>query len=85
MRPTSSYELLTRDGCHLCEQMAELLDEVLPSRGLSWQPVDVDSDAALQERFGEVIPVLLRDGLPVAKVRLDRRQLERIVLRRRSV
>jgi hypothetical protein len=65
--------------------MAAVLDEILPPHGLSWEQVDVDGDAALRERFGEVIPVLLRDGRPVAKVRIDRRQLERIVRRRRGL
>ena len=85
MPPAPRFELLTREGCHLCDQMAAVLDEILPPHGLSWEQVDVDGDAALRERFGEVIPVLLRDGRPVAKVRIDRRQLERIVRRRRGL
>lgn len=79
----AGFELLTRDGCHLCEEMEHVLDEALPAHGLEWRAVDVDSDPALRERFGDVVPVLLRDGRPVAKVRLSRLQLERIVKRRR--
>ncbi len=63
--------------------MERLLDEVLPARGLSWRRLDVDADPELRSRFGNTVPVLLRDGRPVAKVRLDRRSLERIVNRRR--
>ena len=81
--PPACYELVTREGCHLCDEMAVLLDEVLPSRGLSWSPRDVDAEPELRERFTDVVPVLLRDGIPVAKVRTDRRSLERIVRRRR--
>jgi glutaredoxin len=77
------YRLLTRAGCHLCDDMARMLDDVLPRRGLTYETVDVDSDSALRQRFGEVVPVLLRDGTAVAKVRTDREQLERIVARRR--
>jgi hypothetical protein len=62
--------------------MASLLDEVLPEFGQIYSLRDVDSDPGLRTRFGDVVPVLLRDGLPVAKVRLDRRTLERIVRRR---
>lgn len=80
---SSRYELLTRAGCHLCDEMAAVLDSVLPVAGLSWNAVEVDSDAALRERFGDLVPVLLRDGKAVAKVRISRRQLERIVKRRR--
>lgn len=82
-RGEGRYELLTRPGCHLCDAMAEVLDEVLPRHGLSWVAKNVDSDPELRGRFGEVIPVLLRDGRPVAKVRVDRRRLERIIRRRR--
>ena len=73
------YEMLTRDGCHLCDEMAAVLDEVLPGYGLSWSPRDVDAELELRARFTDVVPVLLRDGLPVAKVRLDRRNLIRII------
>ena len=77
------YEMVTRVHCHLCDEMAAVLDAVLPAYGLSWEPVDVDADPELLRRFGEVVPVLLRDGQPVAKVRIDARQLRRIVRRRR--
>jgi hypothetical protein len=63
--------------------MAALLDEILPSHGLSWSPRDVDADPDLRERFTDTVPVLLRDGVPVAKLRVDRRSLDRIVRRRR--
>jgi glutaredoxin len=77
------YQLLTRAGCHLCDDMARLLDDVLARRGLAYQSIDVDRDAALRDRYGESVPVLLRDGTAVAKLRADREQLERIVARRR--
>jgi hypothetical protein len=80
--PAARYELLTRAGCHLCDDMAAVLDEALPELGQSYTFRDVDAEPDLQARFGDTVPVLLRDGLPVAKVRLDRRTLERIVRRR---
>jgi len=82
--PPAKYEMVTRDGCHLCDEMAALLAEVLPSFGLSYTERDVDADSGLRERFSDVVPVLLRDGRPVAKVRLDRKTLERIVRGRRE-
>jgi len=78
------YELVTRDGCHLCDEMARVLDAVLPRFGLSYASLDVDADPDLRERFGDVVPVLLRDGMPVAKVRVGERELERIVRRSRG-
>jgi glutaredoxin len=77
------YQLLTREGCHLCDDMARLLDELMPRRGMSYDVVDVDADPELRERWGETVPVLLRDRVAVAKVRLDAAGLERILDRRR--
>jgi len=81
---TPRLELLTRDGCHLCEEMAAVLDSTLPELGLTYRRVDVDTDPDLRRRFGETIPVLLRDGKPVAKVRLGAADLRRILARRRG-
>ena len=81
--PSVLYELVTRQGCHLCDEMAALLDEVLPAFGLSYTLRDVDAEPELRVRFTDVVPVLLRDGRPVAKVRTDRPTLIRIVQGRR--
>lgn len=80
--PRARYELVTRGGCHLCDEMAAVLDEILPFHGLSYSLRDVDAEPALRERFTDAVPVLLRDGVPVAKLRVDRRSLDRIVRRR---
>jgi hypothetical protein len=77
------FELLTRDGCHLCHEMEAVLRRVLPPQGQRLRLRDVDSDPALLQRFGDVLPVLLRDGLPVAKVRLSEAQARRLARRRR--
>ncbi len=75
--------LLTRPKCHLCDEMRVVLDEVLPGLDLDYREVDIDNDPQLVERYGESIPVLLRDGRAVAKVRIEPSQLRRIVARRR--
>ncbi len=78
-KPPPRFELVTRRGCHLCEEMAAELE----AAGLAYTTVDVDRDDRLQDRFGDVVPVLLRDGKPVAKVRVDGARLRRLVRRRR--
>jgi len=79
----SEWRLLTREGCHLCDEMATVLDRVLGAEGEAWATVDVDRDTELRARWGETIPVLLRDGKAVAKVRLDESQLRRLIAGRR--
>jgi hypothetical protein len=64
--------------------MARLLDVVLPEYGLDYDAVDVDREPELRRRFGDTVPVLLRDGRPVAKVRVDAGRLRRLVARRRD-
>lgn len=73
------FELVTRHECHLCDEM----EAVLMAAGLTFASLDVDADPRLAERFGDVVPVLLRAGRPVAKIRLTRRELARIVSRHR--
>jgi hypothetical protein len=73
------FELVTRRRCHLCDEMAAQLE----SAGLSFSSLDVDQHPELRARFGEVVPVLLRDGRPVAKVRISAGRLRRLVRRRR--
>lgn len=77
------YELITREGCHLCDEMAAVLDEVLPRYGLGYSLLDVDVEPELRVRYTDLVPVLLRDGVPVAKLRVDRWTLVRIVEGRR--
>lgn len=79
----SRYELLTRTECHLCDEMKAVLDRVFGELGVEYASVDVDHDVALVECYGETVPVLLRDGRAVAKVRLTDQQARRIVRRRR--
>ena len=73
------FAMVTRAGCHLCDEMAAELE----AAGLEFSSVDVDREPALRARFGAVVPVLLRDGKPVAKVRLDAARLRRLVRGRR--
>lgn len=56
MKTPGPVILYTRDGCHLCELAANLLDDA----GVAWRAVDIDGDAALSERYGLVIPVVRR-------------------------
>jgi glutaredoxin-like protein DUF836 len=64
--------LLSRKGCHLCDQMRQEADALLADRPREWEIVDVDLDPALAQRYGEVLPVLFVNGVLFARVRLPR-------------
>lgn len=63
-------KLLSRPGCHLCEELRSRVDQLLGDRPREWEVVDVDSDPDLAKRFGREIPVLYVNGRLFAKIRL---------------
>jgi glutaredoxin len=48
-------KLYSREGCHLCEEMAAQLRGL----GIAFDEVDVDSDPHLRLRYGRDVPVLV--------------------------
>jgi hypothetical protein len=60
---TPRLELLTRVGCHLCEEAASTLARLAAEAGLAPPvPIDVDADPQLQAEYGDRVPVVLLDG-----------------------
>lgn len=70
-------ELVTRQGCHLCEDALALLRDL----GLEPRQRDVDTDAELFRLYDFRVPVLLVDGRVVGEGRLDRDALSRALRR----
>lgn len=64
--------LLSRPGCHLCDEMRREVDVLLADRPHEWNVVDVDTDPDLARRYGDSIPVLFVNGHLFAKIRLPR-------------
>ena len=62
--------LLSRPGCHLCEELRSRVDALLGDRPREWEVVDVDSDPALARAWGDSIPILYVNGRLFAKTRL---------------
>ncbi|MGY1635235.1 glutaredoxin family protein [Geodermatophilus sp. SYSU D00742] len=55
-------QLITRQGCHLCENAATTLEQIAAEAGLATVAVDVDADPDLQAEYGDRVPVVLLDG-----------------------
>jgi glutaredoxin len=68
-----SLVLVTRRGCHLCDQALELL------RSLGHQPqlADVDADDRLHDLYDWRVPIVLLDDRVVAEGKITREQLEK--------
>jgi predicted thioredoxin/glutaredoxin len=69
--------LVTRRGCHLCDEALSLL------RGLGVEPEqdDVDADADLHRLYDWRVPVVLVDGRIVGEGKIEREQLQRAIAR----
>jgi Glutaredoxin-like domain (DUF836) len=63
--------LLVRAYCHLCDEMHAALGPLLAASGIRVDVIDVDSDAALEARWGEKVPVLLDGAHELCHFRLD--------------
>ena len=61
--------LYTRPGCHLCEEMKAVIRRVQGQAACELAEVDVSLDETLLRRYGHHVPVLLADGVEVARTR----------------
>ncbi len=60
--PVSELILYTTLGCHLCEQAAELLQQVQIEQDLQITPVDIADDEKLVDMYGIRIPVIRNEA-----------------------
>lgn len=63
--------LYSRPGCHLCDEARPVVAGVCGDGGAEWVEVNVDTDADLQSRYGDEVPVVTVDGETVAFWRVD--------------
>ena len=72
--------VLSREGCHLCEDMLLALAELERTQAIPpVMVVDVDSDAGLSRQYGLKVPVLLLDGSVICHYTLNSKELLRLV------
>jgi glutaredoxin len=55
--------LLTRPGCHLCDDAREVIVKVSAEIGVPWEERDITQDPDDLRRYGDLIPVTLIDGV----------------------
>jgi glutaredoxin len=69
--------LVTRAGCHLCEQAEPVVARAAADAGAALEVLDVDADAALLALHSDKVPVVLLDGVEHAYWQVDERALRR--------
>ena len=69
--PDPRVVVLTRQGCHLCDDAIAVIETVCRERDVPWQAVDVDSDPELRAQYTDHVPVTFVDGVRFALWFLD--------------
>lgn len=63
--------LYSRTWCHLCDDMLSGLRQLQSGQHFDLTVIDVDSDPALERRFGEWVPVLMHGERELCHYHLD--------------
>ncbi len=69
MKP--KLKVLSRTYCHLCEEMLSALQHLQGRFSFDIDVVDVDSDPALEAKWGDKVPVLLDGEIEICHYHLD--------------
>ncbi len=77
--PAADHEitLITRAGCHLCEQAAATLQRLRAELGFAYRELDVDADPGRRNEYSDRIPVVLLDGKEHGYWRVEEPRLRR--------
>jgi len=82
----TTLTLYSRPGCHLCDEMKELVQRVARTAAepIAIDEIDISTDPGLEARYGLEIPVLLVDGKKAAKYRVTEGELTRLLAARQG-
>ena len=67
--------LVTRQGCHLCEQAAPVVAREAERAGAAYAVRDVDASPDDLAAYGDKVPVVLLDGVEHAYWQVDQKAL----------
>jgi len=69
--------LLSRPGCHLCDEARGIIASVAAELGISWTERDITESPDDLREYAEMIPVTLIDGVQHDFWRVDESRLRR--------
>jgi glutaredoxin len=58
----SRVRLLSRPGCHLCDEARTTIESVCAELGESYDEIDITTDPVLMREFADQIPVTFVDN-----------------------
>ena len=68
-------QVMSRPGCHLCEEALLAVAEVCDGAGMPFEVTSVAGDSVLEARYGDLVPVVLVVGREVARYRITAAEL----------
>jgi len=71
--PPAEFELYMRSGCHLCEDLYEMILPYQASHRIKIKLFDIDSSRELQKLYGLKIPVLVYQGQEICHYYFDQK------------
>lgn len=74
---SARVRLLSKPGCHLCDDARLVVAGVCAELGTTYDEVDISGDADLMREYGEQIPVTFVDGKQHDFWRVDADRLRR--------
>ncbi|MEV7330927.1 glutaredoxin family protein [Micromonospora sp. NPDC093244] len=77
MATDARLALITRPGCHLCDDAKAALDRVVAVTGDKWVEWDVSDDVELEREYGDRLPVVMLDGKEHGYWRVEEERLLR--------
>jgi len=63
--------LISRSYCHLCHEMELALVPLVAELGIEVKILDVDADSECEALYGDLVPVLLHNGVDLCHHFLD--------------
>lgn len=70
-------KLYTRRGCHLCEEMKQVIRQVAEKISFEIREIDVDGSEDLKAQFGQEVPVLFINDRKAFKYRTTAEELKK--------
>ena len=77
MSSPHTVTLLSRPGCHLCDDARSVIERVAGELGVPWTERDITASADDLREYADMIPVTFVDGVQHDFWRVDERRLRR--------
>lgn len=76
--------MVSRQNCHLCDVAEQEIARICGELDVPWSVTDVDGDPELRAEYGDMVPVILVDGVQHGYWRVDEDRLRAVLAVSRS-